>query len=245
MEPDILLLDEVLAVGDAEFQKKCLGKMEEVTRGEGRTILFVSHNLTAIQRLCNKTILLENGTIKEVGDTKTVIDSYLKNKSESKPSLSNNFLSKERANHKKIKFTGVTVTDEYNSPLIKSDSKLKIAVEYISESTDTINDVRVLITITNEQSKHVALRLDSHVTADTLSYELKPNGTIVCETGTLNLVEGLYSMEIAFLMQDSTHGYIQGVSEFSVVTDMGKYNYRLPPDKNISDHLIAYTFTQE
>jgi lipopolysaccharide transport system ATP-binding protein len=54
LEPEILLVDEVLAVGDAEFQKKCLGKMEDVSKGEGRTILFVSHNMSAIQKLCNK-----------------------------------------------------------------------------------------------------------------------------------------------------------------------------------------------
>ena len=58
MEPDILIVDEVLAVGDAEFQKKCLGKMEEVTKQEGRTILFVSHNMSAIEKLCNRCVLL-------------------------------------------------------------------------------------------------------------------------------------------------------------------------------------------
>ena len=79
MEPDILIVDEVLAVGDAEFQKKCLGKMQEVTRTEGRTILFVSHNLAAIQSLCPKTVLLEGGKIKMSGETKLVIDCYLKN----------------------------------------------------------------------------------------------------------------------------------------------------------------------
>ncbi|MCR4313205.1 MAG: ABC transporter ATP-binding protein [Candidatus Roizmanbacteria bacterium] len=77
MEPDILLVDEVLAVGDAEFQKKCLGKMEEVTQEKGRTILFVSHNMAAIQRLCQKTILLENGKLKKVGETEQVIKYYL------------------------------------------------------------------------------------------------------------------------------------------------------------------------
>jgi len=78
MEPDILLVDEVLAVGDAEFQKKCLGKMEEVTRSDGRTILFVSHNMAAIQSLCRKCILIEKGTVKMIGDTETVINEYLK-----------------------------------------------------------------------------------------------------------------------------------------------------------------------
>ncbi len=65
MEPDILLVDEVLAVGDAEFQKKCLGKMEELTRKDGRTIIFVTHNMAAIEQLCNRCILIENGKIKK------------------------------------------------------------------------------------------------------------------------------------------------------------------------------------
>ncbi|MDP3043283.1 MAG: ABC transporter ATP-binding protein [bacterium] len=77
MEPDILLVDEVLAVGDAEFQKKCLGKMDEVTKQAGRTILFVSHNMSAVQRLCPKTILLEKGKIKKFGKTEEVIEVYL------------------------------------------------------------------------------------------------------------------------------------------------------------------------
>ncbi|MEO8637378.1 MAG: ABC transporter ATP-binding protein [Candidatus Taylorbacteria bacterium] len=77
MEPDILIVDEVLAVGDTEFQKKCLGKMEEVTKKEGRTILFVSHNTSAIERLCSKTILLQDGKIKKIGKTADVINYYI------------------------------------------------------------------------------------------------------------------------------------------------------------------------
>jgi len=77
MEPDILIVDEVLAVGDAEFQKKCLGKMEEVTSKEGRTILFVSHNMAAIERLCQKVIVLEHGKVKWAGPTEEVIPKYL------------------------------------------------------------------------------------------------------------------------------------------------------------------------
>lgn len=77
MEPDILLVDEVLAVGDAEFQKKCLGKMEEVTTKDGRTIIFVSHNLEAITRLCKKCILLEKGRVVMIGSTNEVITRYM------------------------------------------------------------------------------------------------------------------------------------------------------------------------
>lgn len=77
MEPDILLVDEVLAVGDAEFQKKCLGKMEEVTSKDGRTILFVSHNMAAIQSLCKRCILIEKGKVKMIGATEDVVNYYL------------------------------------------------------------------------------------------------------------------------------------------------------------------------
>jgi len=78
MEPDILLVDEVLAVGDAEFQKKCLGKMEEVTTKEGRTILFVSHNMGMIERLCTACVLLEKGHVRKMGrDVRGIIGEYL------------------------------------------------------------------------------------------------------------------------------------------------------------------------
>lgn len=77
MEPDILIVDEVLAVGDAEFQKKCLGKMDEITKEEGRTILFVSHNMSAIRQLCKKTILMKNGQVNMFGETSEVIEKYM------------------------------------------------------------------------------------------------------------------------------------------------------------------------
>lgn len=78
IEPDILIIDEVLAVGDAEFQKKCLGKMDEITKKDGRTILFVSHNIGAIRQLCKKTILLNQGKLEMMGETEEVIRHYLK-----------------------------------------------------------------------------------------------------------------------------------------------------------------------
>src|SRR5438067_4893754 len=81
LEPEILLVDEVLAVGDAAFQKKCLGKMEEVSRG-GRTILFVSHQMAAVQNLCQRGILLKDGQIAKSGPIAEVITSYLADASE-------------------------------------------------------------------------------------------------------------------------------------------------------------------
>ncbi|HRE41334.1 MAG TPA: ABC transporter ATP-binding protein [Ignavibacteria bacterium] len=76
LEPEILIIDEVLAVGDAEFQKKCLGKMQDISQGEGRTVLFVSHNMTAVRSLCKSGIYLENGYVKENGNLEHVINKY-------------------------------------------------------------------------------------------------------------------------------------------------------------------------
>jgi lipopolysaccharide transport system ATP-binding protein len=78
LEPEILVIDEVLAVGDAEFQKKAIGKMQDISRGQGRTVLFVSHNMAAIKQLCTRTIMLENGTVVFEGNTNDGIDYYLK-----------------------------------------------------------------------------------------------------------------------------------------------------------------------
>jgi lipopolysaccharide transport system ATP-binding protein len=77
LDPEILVIDEVLAVGDAEFQKKCLGKMEDVSKS-GRTILFVSHNMAAIRDMCSKTILLSNGRCEQIGKSNDIIEQYLK-----------------------------------------------------------------------------------------------------------------------------------------------------------------------
>ena len=77
LEPEVLIVDEVLAVGDAEFQKKCLGRMRDVARGSGRTVLFVSHNMDAVQRLCSRAILLERGGVVAAGATPGIVAQYL------------------------------------------------------------------------------------------------------------------------------------------------------------------------
>jgi lipopolysaccharide transport system ATP-binding protein len=77
LEPEILMVDEVLAVGDTQFQKKCLGKIQDVSTGQGRTVLFVSHNMDAIRRLCSRCLLLENGQLAAFGNTASIVAQYL------------------------------------------------------------------------------------------------------------------------------------------------------------------------
>jgi lipopolysaccharide transport system ATP-binding protein len=84
LEPDILIVDEVLAVGDAEFQKKCLGRMKDVSVKDGRTVLFVSHNMAAVKNLCTKGIVLEHGKVVFGGDAESAVNYYLTNASQVK-----------------------------------------------------------------------------------------------------------------------------------------------------------------
>ncbi|MDX3969792.1 MAG: ABC transporter ATP-binding protein [Bradyrhizobium sp.] len=83
LEPEILIVDEVLAVGDAEFQKKCLGKMDEVSRSGGRTVLFVSHNMETVLKLCTRGVLFEQGRVRQIGDTRSIVSAYMS----SRPSM--------------------------------------------------------------------------------------------------------------------------------------------------------------
>ncbi len=88
LDPEILIVDEVLAVGDAEFQKKAIGKMQDVSKGEGRTVLFVSHNMASVESLCKSCVWLQNGMVEAIGVTKLLVDQYRKS----------NFLSFEKYN---------------------------------------------------------------------------------------------------------------------------------------------------
>lgn len=115
LEPEILLVDEVLAVGDAEFQKKCLGKMGEVAK-EGRTVLFVSHNMGAINQLCEWCVLLRAGIIHKRGLTQTVVNEYLSPQSFAKDAVIETGQSLSRSGTGEGRITKVGVYDESGNP---------------------------------------------------------------------------------------------------------------------------------
>jgi lipopolysaccharide transport system ATP-binding protein len=108
LESEILIVDEVLAVGDVEFQKKCLGKMGDVSRGEGRTVLFVSHNMLAVQTLCTKGIVLKNGANYFSGNVQDAVIKYAQlQNSQSSGSLAE----RSRYGNGFIRFTGIEIKD--------------------------------------------------------------------------------------------------------------------------------------
>jgi len=112
LEPEILIVDEVLAVGDAEFQKKCLGRMKDVSVNDGRTILFVSHNMGAIRNLCNKGLYLKYGEVVEYGGIEEIVDMYLKDGSTRNASVDFHNYDGVRNGNKNVSFVSAFILDD-------------------------------------------------------------------------------------------------------------------------------------
>lgn len=133
LETDILLVDEVLAVGDSAFQKKCLGRMDQARIQEGKTVLFVSHNMAAIQQMCSKCILLERGRILQAGETGAVVRSYLDTIASNKgtPLMER----KDRQGNGRLRFSSVELLDEHGKTLLQvlSGMSFRIRFHYVSE----------------------------------------------------------------------------------------------------------------
>lgn len=140
LEPEILVVDEVLAVGDAEFQKKAIGKMQDVSKGEGRTVLFVSHNMPAVKNLCTTGIILENGRLTYAGTAIDAVTKYVSNKTsvESLGKVIDNI----KYNTNKIRIDSITINNsEDNTVTIDDDNNtldIKIKGELFAESKVSI-----------------------------------------------------------------------------------------------------------
>ena len=149
LEPEILIVDEVLAVGDAAFQKKCLGKMENVAK-EGRTVLFVSHNMGAIEKLCNKCIWIDKGKVRKTGDTMDVIQKYL---SDSKRQFQFNKLN---INNKGINIVSVSCINQSKNKCqaVKVGDEWSLSIEY--ETKHEMNSLKFGISIEDQMGKRIS-----------------------------------------------------------------------------------------
>lgn len=112
LDPEILVVDEVLAVGDAEFQKKAIGKMQDVSKGEGRTVLFVSHNMAAVRKLCRQGIVLHNGSVDYIGNANEAVEYYIGSKTADTPLRID---LKGGDDSKEIEFLSVRFAEERNT----------------------------------------------------------------------------------------------------------------------------------
>jgi lipopolysaccharide transport system ATP-binding protein len=164
LEPDVLIVDEVLAVGDAEFQAKCIGKMKEVSQGGGRTVLFVSHNLGAVRQLCDRAILLEAGRVVLDDEPGVVVEHYLNSgiAAERVATWSNG----DGPASDEIDLSAIAIRDPAggtSSPLRTSD-ELSIDVSYRVKTP--IRDMRVVLTLLSGDGTQVLMSSDYHAQPD-------------------------------------------------------------------------------
>ncbi|QHV95282.1 ABC transporter ATP-binding protein [Spirosoma endbachense] len=141
LDPEILVVDEVLAVGDAEFQKKAIGKMQDVSRNQGRTVLFVSHNMGAVKNLCEKSIIISNGYITSTGETTDIISQYLEN----------NINVKSRCwVSNKINYESAFIKNVYIKRILGKQPNLKLEVSIEIESAIKFNNCLIAFDITDK-----------------------------------------------------------------------------------------------
>ena len=192
LEPEILLVDEVLAVGDAEFQKKCLGKMDEVSR-EGRTVLFVSHNMAAVNRLCANAILLNAGKIQITGATDEVVGIYLHAGAEEDAEYLCNELDSAPGDED-IRLRAVRILDSQAETSSKLDIRKSFKVEIEYEILRTLTSLRIGFRIITADGTVVFTTSDSEV-PDWTGNARHPGRYINrCEIPGNLLNEGRYSL---------------------------------------------------
>ena len=219
LEPEILVVDEVLAVGDAEFQKKAIGKMQDVSKGQGRTVLFVSHNMAAVRSLCTRGILLNNGTIDFTGSIPATLDKYLKNEENvRKGRISHNI--KWIKNTIKIFKCEINNTEEAYSVIKSDQNKLNVRIEGETSEDLTFD---LMVTFKNKDGLPFAtyakghyLGEIQHVNKGRFSITKEIELPTVLSKGLLNIDLYLHHPMVEFLLKApdccvlETEGYQKG-----------------------------------
>lgn len=212
LDPEILLIDEVLAVGDVEFQKKCLGKMETVAK-EGRTVLFVSHNMTAVISLCNKGFLIDSGKIHYNGNMEAVVNEYLQT---SVPLLQTPLNQRtDRKGNGEIQIESLSITNENNKKIIKCSDKIIIRIRYTA--TNQLSNTVFLIGIYDQLNRPIFF-LDSRISGG-MTEDLPLTGVIVCRTDQINLTPGNCIVNVAALVGGVMADHISHADTFYVEED--------------------------
>lgn len=196
LESEILIVDEVLAVGDAEFQKKCLGKMGDVTKGEGRTILFVSHNLPSILQLCQKGIMLENGLLKGNSDIKSIISLYTHN-SDSENIIPNS--------HRNIYLKDFKSYSKENDASENLQTMQDGVLEFHIQSNKNIKNIKIGIGFNDDLGNRLFTPFSAHFQQ---TFDLSSGENIIyCEIPNFPLKSGKYNCEIYIGDNSETHDY--------------------------------------
>jgi lipopolysaccharide transport system ATP-binding protein len=216
LEPEILIVDEVLAVGDVQFQKKCMGKMKDVTT-QGRTILFVSHSMAAIRNLCAKAIYLDNGRVRSIGNTEAVITEYLKSGAET--ALMDLRNRKDRTGNGLIRYLSFELMDFHTKTPVSSVSSgdpCILAIKFEKHgANDELVDLNVAVGIDDCLGNRIS-HLSNITTNQILqSNEMKIN-TIEIEVKEMPLSKGLYGVTLFSTVRGDVADWVKNAGSFYV-----------------------------
>jgi lipopolysaccharide transport system ATP-binding protein len=240
LDPEILVVDEVLAVGDAEFQKKAIGKMKDVSKGEGRTVLFVSHNMASVKALCKTGILLENGSLKYSGNIYDTVDYYIGDGGSSENQCFDDLAT--APGNEVIRIKSFEILPGKSQANIDIESGIKFRLKFMCYKADAMLDVNMHVKTVDDMSVFKVSRMfgevgkkDSKVGLYTMDFELKPY--------TINA--GKYKAEFVF-GENQRYVVYSGFEQYFEVentqTDMG-FNQGVMPGMlrfNNNDVVIQY-----
>ena len=215
LEPEILVVDEVLAVGDAEFQKKAIGKMKDVSHSQGRTVLFVSHNMASVKALCNNGVLLENGQMKMIGEINDVVEHYLQEiKADfSRKVIIDNNLHRPNPTNRELEIIEAEIINDNEH--VATDEPLEFVLR-IKNNDNTIHKFTVGLLIDNRDGS----RVGSYFSPVYLVPENKSEFSVHIILKNHNLSRGIY--HIGFNIGHSEIEY--GQRDYDVLTNVLSLN---------------------
>jgi lipopolysaccharide transport system ATP-binding protein len=197
LEPEILIVDEVLSVGDAEFQKRSLGKMQDVA-GSGRTVLFVSHNMAAVASLCDRGVLLDHGSVTAIGTSEDVIKTYqdsIADRTAYIPLTDR----RDRTGSGALRYTRIAFRSMYDGVTLENNSAtsgqpLQIRLGYQTKDNMPLHNVTIALHISDYLGRRL-ITCFTEYTGD--SFKIIPaHGEFICEIPRLNLTAGHYQIEL-------------------------------------------------
>lgn len=226
LEPEILMIDEVLAVGDAEFQKKCIGKMKDVSN-HGRTVLFVSHNMSAVKNLCDRVICISNGEVVYDGEVNEGIKTYLGNK-----------------NFKQIKYNLINVKREksQNDIIFKSlqlnkvshspNDDIQFVIELKNQTNKEFNNLKIALLITDQYDNIIYHMNNKFISINNIPYS--EDSKYIFNLKSNSLKGGIYKIRLRMFHDEIQQDYISDSDICLEIMDENIYNY------HNSSHISGY-----
>jgi lipopolysaccharide transport system ATP-binding protein len=211
LDPEILVVDEVLAVGDTEFQKKCIGKMQDVSQRGGRTVIFVSHDMGAMMSLCHRGVLLVHGQLAAVTNMASLIPLYLSSLAkETTVTLADRI---DRTGDGTARLTSLEIRDADQAPVISSTSCLAITIGY--RSSEGMHNTDFLIGIYDRTNACCLYKLSSNC-SEGLPLGLPKDGEVTCVTGPINLTPGTCFVNVAVYDGPTKKDHVEHAAAFEV-----------------------------